>query len=407
MKNKILAITGSFLPYNDTVTLLAYKHLRKTNLDVDVIALKTKDDNIIKQDYFNDINSKRFNIIYSKDYDKTVCSMGNKNVILGIYNIICYTIKAIKLYKTHKYKYIYTSSLPGFTHLSGYFIKKYCKDVVWIASFSDPIYKSPYKYDKQTFKEYSLIEKIGFLVYITIYMNPIYEKLTMKHADKLIFICDKQKEFMINNHIKLDTNILNNKSIIIPLNYIKDWSLYNNLIDNNTITNNDKKVLVHMGRIYGLRDFTYFIKALHRVNIEVNNLKDRLVIHQYGEFLDRYKIMIKEYDLEELFVVKDKVDYGTACNEMKNADGLILIDTILDDSYKIQPYLPSKYLEYQLLNKPMVVSCAKNSPIAEYLNITKDIEENVYQDLINILNGINEHTITSALENNDIPDILD
>ena len=356
MINKILAITGAFLPYNDTVTLLAYKHLRRTSFDVDVVALKAKEDELIKKDYLNDINSKRFNIIYSKDYDKTVCSMGNKNVILGIYNIISYTHKAIKQYKKEKYKYIYTSSLPGFTHLSGYFIKKFCKDVVWIASFSDPIYKSPYKYDKQTFKEYSIIEKIGFLVYISIYMNPIYEKLTMKYADKLIFICDKQKDFMINNHVKLDITKLNNKSNIIPLNYIKDWSLYSNLIDNNTNNiNNKKKVLVHMGRIYGLRDFTYFIRAFDRLNKEIDNLKDKLVIHQYGEFIDRYRVMIDELGLKEFFVVKDKVDYGTACNVMKNADGLMLIDTILDDSYKIQPYLPSKYLEYQLLDKPMLV----------------------------------------------------
>ena len=70
MINKILAITGAFLPYNDTVTLLAYKHLRRTSFDVDVVALKAKEDELIKKDYLNDINSKRFNIIYSKDYDK-------------------------------------------------------------------------------------------------------------------------------------------------------------------------------------------------------------------------------------------------------------------------------------------------------------------------------------------------
>ena len=35
---------------------------------------------------------------------------------------------------------------------------------------------------------------------------------------------------------------------------------------------------------------------------------------------------------------------------MKNADILVLFDTIMEDE-KIQPYLPSKIIEYLLLNK--------------------------------------------------------
>ena len=43
MKN-VLVIPGGFVPYNDTVTLLSYKHLRNINANFDVIALEGKKD---------------------------------------------------------------------------------------------------------------------------------------------------------------------------------------------------------------------------------------------------------------------------------------------------------------------------------------------------------------------------
>ena len=52
----------------------------------------------------------------------------------------------------------------------------------------------------ESFKEYSLINKIGFLVYILIYMNGLYEKLAINNADQLIFICEEQRDFMLSHY---------------------------------------------------------------------------------------------------------------------------------------------------------------------------------------------------------------
>jgi len=107
-------------------------------------------------------------------------------------------------------------------------------DIVWIASFSDPLYKSPYKKDLESFKEYNIIQKIGFFVYIWIYMNGMYEKIAQKYADKVLYICKEQKEFMISHYPNQEE--LNKKAMVIPLNYIKDWSIYKDLL----IKNNKK-----------------------------------------------------------------------------------------------------------------------------------------------------------------------
>ncbi|MFI3283600.1 MAG: glycosyltransferase [Erysipelotrichaceae bacterium] len=362
MKNKILAITGAFLPYNDTVTLLAYKHLRRTGLEADVIALSANEDRNILNDFENDPYRNKVKIIYSKAYHDTIAGMQNKNVFKGMMNVFLYCKDACKRYKEVNYQYVYTSSIPCFTHLAGYWIKKKNRDVKWIASFSDPINKSPYKYDKETFIEYSIIEKIGFLVYIFLYMNAYYEKIAMKHADRLVFICEEQRDFMIQNYPRKKRESLLAKSIIIPLNYIEEWDLYKELMGEDNYTLNPCKTIVHMGRIYGLRNFKNIILAIKELNDEIEHLECKLQIVQYGEFLNRYKKMIEEYNLGNLFVYKEKVSYGQGIQIMKEADALLLVDTIFDDEQKIQPYLPSKIMEYFLLRKPIVAIANQLSP---------------------------------------------
>ena len=52
---------------------------------------------------------------------------------------------------------------------------------------------------------------------------------------------------------------------------------------------------------------------------------------------------------------------------MKQADVLLLFDTIMDGA-EVQPYLPSKILEYLMLRKPILGICQDNSPSYRILN---------------------------------------
>ena len=40
----MFVVPGSFVPYNDTVTILSYKRLRNLDLDMDVFCFKGKED---------------------------------------------------------------------------------------------------------------------------------------------------------------------------------------------------------------------------------------------------------------------------------------------------------------------------------------------------------------------------
>lgn len=409
MTKDILVIPGGFVPYNDTVTLLSYKHLRNLDAKIDVIALEGKEDLGIKQNLQSDKNFEKFNIEYFCKYDETVATFEKKNVVTGFYNLIKYCLYCRKKAKEKKYDIVYTSSIPSFTHLAGYLIKKMFKNnIVWIASFSDPLYKSPYKKDDESFKEYSLIKKIGFYVYITIYMNGFYEKIAQKYADKIIYICKEERDFMISHYENKEE--LKNKAMIIPLNYIKDWDIYSKLLNIKKVKNTPK-IIPHFGRIYGLRKIDIVLKAIKELNESIVNLEDYVVFEQYGQILDRYTNYIKENRLEKVFRCYEKISYNEVMEKMYNSDVLALYDSFVDGD--IQPYLPSKSLEYLLLRKDLFIVAQENSPtyriFKEYgFKCTDNDVQAIKERILEIINGENEiHNYDiSPLENEKATKVL-
>jgi len=412
MTKRLLAITGAFVPCNDTVTLISYKHLRLLDYQIDVVALKGKEDPKLKEMLQKDQYFNKFHVEYVADYDQAVATLEKKNVISGIYHTIKYIKAARNKFYDNEYEVVYSASIPAFTHFAAYLIKRKNKKAMWIASFSDPLVNSPYKKDKETISEYNLITKIGFHVYIFIYMNNLYEKLAMKYADKLIYISDEQRDFMIASNKQLDSSILRSKSQVIPLNYIKDWSIYQNLIDQQSQhVTNQPLIAAHFGRIYGLRKIDSFLSALQILNSEIPELQKKIIFEQFGEIIPRYQNMIKSYQLESLFIINSKVPYDEALKKMKACDILLLFDTITDCE-EAQPYLPSKILEYIILRKPILALCQKNSPANRLLTgLGYDCLENdimqIHDFIIMMLNDRPEyHYDISGFENENVPKII-
>lgn len=391
MKKKMFLIPGSFVPFNDTVTLLTYKRLKHLDLDIDVLALKGKEDSGLKEELKKDLDFNKFNIEYYLDYDNTICINHPLRLFLGLINMFRYVNMAYKKFKNNNYDYIYSSSVPGICHLAGYKIKKKNKDAVWYASFSDPIKGSPYKRDPNL-KKRSIFYRIAFHVGSFIYMNNKYEEVAINNADKLIFICDEQRDFTLSQYPNYKE--LKKKSIVLPLCYIKDWKMYSNLIDSNN-TNNCPIRAVHLGRLYGLRRIDTFLCALKELKDEDSDLSKKIVFYQYSEIQKEDVDFINKNNLSDVFVLHDKVSYDVSLKIMKEADILVLFDTLMINS-SVQPYLPSKIVEYLLLRKDILGVCASNSPsyriLKEYgyktIGYTKeDIKNNIKY----LLNNKDDH----------------
>ena len=358
MKDSMFVIPGSFVPYNDTVTLLTYKRLRNLDLDMDVFAFKAKADQGLVKELEKDENYKKFNITYTSNLETAVPRNHPFRLPIGLILMNKYVHDSVKQFEKKKYKYLFTSIVPGISHICGMKIKKKHPEVIWYASFSDPFKNSPYK--DADLENRSFIYKIAYKVGAWALYNNKYEEAAIYNADKFIFICEEQRDYTISQYPNLDKEELLSKSIIMPLTYIPTWDMYKNIIDSRTV-NNTPKQAVHLGRLYGLRKIDSFLEALKELKQEDPNIEDKIVFHQYSEIQSPDIKKIKEYNLEKLFVLHDKVSYDESTRIMKDADILVLFDTLMPNSPK-QPYLPSKIVEYLLLRKPILGYCENNSP---------------------------------------------
>ncbi|MCI5774675.1 MAG: hypothetical protein MR210_08950 [Erysipelotrichaceae bacterium] len=389
MDKKCFAVTGPFVPANEPMTLLSYKYLRALDLPVEVVALELMKDPSLEEKLAKDPKFSNFHINYVGKYHDALFSIKNVNLFKALYFMHRYVKKAIKAYDDQEI--IFTSSFPAYVHRVGLAIKNAHPDVTWVASFSDPINNSPYKNDLRTYKEYSLIEKIAFKTYCKFYVDDQDEIIALENADLLIFICEEQRDFMIQqylkDHNKLSQSDLLAKAVIFPLNYIEEWD---DIIKTRQVPN-QKFTLAHFGRVYGLRDATVFIQAVNDL-VKNNLLSKDIIIKQFGEFRKSDCLLIKELGLEAYFDIYDKIPYEKCIDEMNKADVLLIFDTIVAND-EIQPYLPSKVLEYSLLKKDTLTITCKNSPcyrIAKESNaiVALNEKEDIKIALLKAIDGV-------------------
>jgi len=376
----MFVVPGSFVPYNDTVTLLTYKRLRNVNLDMDVFCFKGKTDESLLRMLQKDEQFSKFHMIYTSDLDWSIPRNHPLRLPVSLFLMNKYVRDALNVFEQKSYQYLFSSIVPGISHIAAYKIKKKHPEVKWYASFSDPFKGSPYK--KTQLQDRSLIYRIAFRVGAFVLYHDRYEEAAVKNADKLIFICEEQRDFTLKQYENYEE--LKKKSIIMPLTYIPEWDIYKNLLDAPQQKHSVKQA-VHLGRLYGLRKIDSFLEALKELHEEDRDLHEKIVFHQYSEIQPTDIRKIKEYGLEKVFKIHEKVSYQESTEIMKNADVLVLFDTLITGQ-PLQPYLPSKIVEYLLLKKQILGICDRNSPsyriLKEYGYDTVGSEKETIKDNI-------------------------
>jgi len=405
MKDKMFVVPGSFVPYNDTVTLLTYKRLRNLDLDMDVFCFKGHEDPSLVKELNKDEQFKKFRIRYTSDLDWAVPRNYPLRLPASLFFAKKYIDDALKEFEEGNYKYLYTSIVPGVAHLAGLKIKKKHPEVIWYASFSDPFKGSPYK--KTDLNDRSIFYRIAFNVGGFYLYNSRYEEAAVNNADKLIFICEEQRDFTLSQYP--DSNRLMKKAIIYPLTYIPEWDMYKQLLDVPEVKHEVKQA-VHLGRLYGLRKIDSFLEALKELKEEFPKLDQQIVFHQYSEIQTPDIKKIKDYGLEKLFVLHDKVTYQESVEIMKNNDVLVLFDTLMPGA-PVQPYLPSKIVEYLMLKKPILGICDSNSPsyriLKEYgFDTVGSDKETIKKNILSIVNDDKKYDYDLKKLNNNYYDKL-
>ena len=395
-KNTCLVVPGTFLPYNDVTTQLVYKHLRLLPLTYEVCALDgKKEDAGFKEKLSRDPNYQKFHIVEPYAYNDATFSIRNVNLFKALSTMHKYVDYAINMYNDQEF--LYTSSFPCYSTRVGVELKKRYPDLKWIASFSDPINHSPYKYDKKTIRSYFPVERECFYIYCHYYVVDQDEANAFEQADLLLFICEEQRDFMIEQYVKYFHNIdeaeIRKKCVIVPLSYIPEWTMPE---EKDPRVMGEVFTLAHFGRVYGLRVIEEFIYAFYLFVKMYPEVKVR--VEQYGEFRRSDRKLIRKLGLEDCFVIHDKYSYETGYQKMGEADAVLLFDTILPEN-EIQPYLPSKVLEYSLLKKNVLAVTTTKSPTYRLMKETDSIV--CRYDRHDILRGLEDlilHERSSKIE---------
>ena len=402
----MFVVPGSFVPYNDTVTLLTYKRLRNVDLDMDVFCFKGKTDESLLKQLQQDEQFKKFHLLYTSDLDWSIPRNHPFRLPVSLFLMNKYVHDALKVFEKKQYRYLFSSIVPGISHIAAYKIKKKHPEVLWYASFSDPFKGSPYK--KTDLSDRSLIYRIAFKAGSFFLYNDRYEEAAVRNADRLVFICEEQRDFTLKQYDNYEE--LKQKSIIMPLTYIPEWDVYRNLLDAPK-TEHPVKQAVHLGRLYGLRKIDTFLEALKELQEEDPGLHQKIVFHQYSEIQPNDVKKIGEYGLEKVFIVHDKVSYQKSTEIMKDADVLVLFDTLMTKQ-PLQPYLPSKIVEYLLLKKPILGICDSNSPsyriLKEYgFNTVGSEKETIKENIRQLISGIRVSDYPLDRLNNDSYNMLE
>lgn len=379
---KMLALPGVFLPHNSTIAILSYKLLRKLDYDIDVLAMHTEDDDGLKEELENDGCYQKFSVSYTGEYRYALFERNNKRILKLIFNNSRYIRHATKQSLQQKYDVVFSLSLPNFSHLAGYRVKKKNKNIKWIASFSDPIKDNPmHGFMKKEYK--GIVMKTGYFITRLLNSNAICQKRAFKHADKLVFVSEEQRDFMTNGHKELI-----DKSIVVPFTYIREWPLYQKLIIGQKTPNNRPKRIVHLGNVYGARRIDSLIKGIKIAKKRMPEIHQKIVIEHYGNMEQRQKKLISENQADDMFITHERIPYAETLKIMNESDVLLLLDVYIDKD-KLQPFMPSKFIEYFLTNKLIFSIANCNSPIFRHLknleHITvPDDPEKIAQALIEV-----------------------
>ena len=413
-KPTIFAMVGPFVPANEPMTLIPYKQLRLLDAIIYAATLRYKPDESLKPKLEQDINYSKFHILNFGKYNDALFSIHNVNLFKALWCKYRYIQKCVRWFDHHHADVIYSSAFPQFNHTAALKIKSKYPDVRWIANFTDPINHSPYKYDKRTYQNYSVVEKVAFKVYCYFYVVDDIEARCLEQADALLFICEEQRDFMLEQYQRyyhrVSIDDLMKKSFIYPLNYIREWENIDIPEFSEVLKNKDKckKIRIgHFGRVYGHRLCAEFIEA---IKLLYEQYKNQLVVEQYGEFQKSDRKLIQKYGLQETFEIQEKVSYQQYMSLLSQCDYVLIFDTILPDE-TIQPYLPSKVLEYSLLKKNTLSITTKTSPlyrIAKQSNalVAKYDRNDIKDKLLSLLNGT-ASLLDYCYENNDLKGIVE
>ncbi len=337
---RILVISWYFPPINSSEGLVTYKLLNNSKYEYDVFMQNNNELWSYGKDEALNIN-KNINKIISKAKE-----------INDFYN------DAINYFKINQDKYdiVMTRSMPEVSHKIGLEIKKIKKDIIWLASFGDPIANNPFSIKNLQIENPYKARLSNFLSLKRFLKSLIHQrrcrisyKLLIKNNNKLqekilnkcdYFICNNtyEKDYMLKDYSNKEN--LNKKAIIIPHSF--DESMYTK----GKKETSKKIIFNYIGHLDDIRTPHLLLEAIKKLADNDPNLKNKMELNFYGNVSDKEKLYIIDNDLLEIVKFKKNVSYLKSLEIMKQTDWLVHIDANLADIISENIFFAAKLVDY-------------------------------------------------------------
>lgn len=258
-------------------------------------------------------------------------------------------LKEIEEFTIDSYDSVYSRTMFPSSHFLAFEYKLKHPETHWIAEFSDPmIYNMDGIFRCQKTNDLEFLNRVNTLLKklnLPMCDDNVFlltEYLPYVFADEIIFTNKSQRKFMIDkfpfDEIK---SIISNKSKIktIPIMPIE----YYYQTESSYKLNSSKINLAYFGVFYGSRNLENLFYALENLD---ETIRDKVNFHIFTNDTEFLTILTDSLIVSDNIFINKYVEYTEFLNLSTKFDCLIVNDSEVKEKLSINPYLPSKLMDY-------------------------------------------------------------
>lgn len=233
--------------------------------------------------------------------------------------------------------------------------------------------------------------------YIRLIYEKNLEKAVMKNSDHIIAISETMKEFFKKYHKLSEDKI----STIYNGYDEEDFSSYM-LVKNDT----KKLKILYFGSLYKRRTPEPLFKAIFnmkKTNPDLQNILELTFIGYNGHLL---KKNIKKYKLNDLVILKKRIEHNKLFAEIDDSDILLLIIGSYRGAERI---ITSKIFEYLRMQKPIMALGPEDGEVAKILKETGSgfiVDPANIEKIVDTLDNLIERKNSGLLESSFKMDLI-
>ncbi len=369
-----LVISWFYPPGNSSEGLVTYKLLSNSSFEYDVFTRKTHN-----ADMF-DRQTNETSLV-SDNVEVFQATTNDPELWIG---------EAVDFFERNiqKYDFIMTRCMTAAAHDAGAKIKARHQDILWLASFGDPLINTPYLRDDPKnanpflFGKYCIYQHVPLKDMARVYFSKtrraqrkLWEaqrlldtkysnycsrinQSTFRGADKLIF----NNTHQFNHAFTGKNKQYRSKGMII--NHTFDKKLYPTIkppVDN-------KIHFVYVGHLDALRNANSLLQSIHKLHQNDPQVYKKVCFEFYGHIDDSDKVYILDHDLINIVRLHPDVDYITSLSRIANADWTILIDANLNNKIADYIFCPAKLIDYIGVKKKVFAITQPSGATTDIIN---------------------------------------